>query len=187
MALDTDRLAELSAERDVHQMIVPGEEPEWSALTVRIGCDRICLPEPGPRSVIHVVVQRDSAQSVTRHPGLARRTQCVNLVTPWERIWERNAAERPRRRGMRCDCLDGREVVTCRFETCEATGDGDRLAHKPEVASAESACPWTEKFRERRSTARWRVDVRLPLPSTSHVRKARIRGRKGGVVSTGRV
>jgi hypothetical protein len=51
----------------------------------------------------------------------------------WERIWERNAAQRPRWRGMRRDGLDGREVVTCRSETREATGDGDRLAHNPEV------------------------------------------------------
>jgi hypothetical protein len=35
---------------------------------------------------------------------------------------------RPRRGGSsRCDGLDGREVVTCRSETREATGDGDRL------------------------------------------------------------
>ena len=57
----------------------------------------------------------------------------------WERIWERNAAQRARSRGMRRDGLDGREVVTCRSETREATGDGDRLAHNPEVASTEYA------------------------------------------------
>ena len=54
----------------------------------------------------------------------------------WERIWERNAAQRPRWRGTRRDGLDGREVVTCRSETREATGDGDRLAHNPEVVTA---------------------------------------------------
>ena len=43
-------------------------------------------------------------------------------------------AQRPRWRGMRRDGLDGREVVTCRSATREATGDGDRLAHNPEVA-----------------------------------------------------
>src|ERR1700681_3197217 len=54
----------------------------------------------------------------------------------WERIWERNTAERPRWRGMRRDGLDGREVVTWRFETGEATGDGDWFAHNPEVAGS---------------------------------------------------
>ena len=39
----------------------------------------------------------------------------------WERIWERNAAQRPRWRGMRRDDLHGRLVMTCRFETREAT------------------------------------------------------------------
>ena len=56
----------------------------------------------------------------------------------WERIWERNAAQRARSRGMRRDDLDGREVVTCRSETREATGNGDRLAHNPEVARANA-------------------------------------------------
>ena len=37
---------------------------------------------------------------------------------------------------MRRDGLDGREVVTWRFETGEATGDGDWLAHNPEVAGS---------------------------------------------------
>jgi hypothetical protein len=37
---------------------------------------------------------------------------------------------------MRRDGVDGREVVTWRFETGEATGDGDWLAHNPEVAGS---------------------------------------------------
>ena len=45
----------------------------------------------------------------------------------WERIWERNAAQRLRWRGRRCDGWDGRRLATCAFETREATGDGDRL------------------------------------------------------------
>ena len=53
-----------------------------------------------------------------------------------ERICERNAAQLPRWRGTRRDGLDGRSVVTCRFETREATRDGDRLAHNPEVAGS---------------------------------------------------
>src|ERR1700682_2193314 len=54
----------------------------------------------------------------------------------WERIWERNAAQLPRWRETRRDDLDRRLVLTCRSETREATGDGDRLAHDPEVAGS---------------------------------------------------
>ena len=32
--------------------------------------------------------------------------------------------------------MDPRSVVTCRSETREATRDGDRLAHNPEVAGS---------------------------------------------------
>jgi hypothetical protein len=53
-----------------------------------------------------------------------------------ERICERNAARRPRWRGTRRDGLDGRLTVTCTFEPREATRDGDRLAHNPEVAGS---------------------------------------------------
>ena len=53
-----------------------------------------------------------------------------------ERICERNAVQWARRRGIRCDGVDGRLLVTCEFETREATGDGDRLAHNPEVAGS---------------------------------------------------
>ena len=80
--------------------------------------------------------------------------------------------------------------MTCSYETERIAEDRDRLAHNPEVASTEYACLWTEESRERRSTACWRVDVRLRphgrlvLPCTGHVRKSSHAGRKGGVVST---
>jgi hypothetical protein len=53
-----------------------------------------------------------------------------------ERICERNAARRPRWRGVRRDDLDGRLVVTYTFETCGLLRDADRLAHNPEVAGS---------------------------------------------------
>jgi hypothetical protein len=53
-----------------------------------------------------------------------------------ERICERNAAQRPRWRETRRDGLDGRLIVTCRFESREATRNKDRLAHNPEVAGS---------------------------------------------------
>src|SRR6267142_542661 len=80
--------------------------------------------------------------------------------------------------------------MTCSYETERIAEDRDRLAHNPEVASTEYACLWTEESRERRSTACWRVDVRLRRhgrlvpPCTGHVRKSSHAGRKGGVVST---
>jgi hypothetical protein len=54
---------------------------------------------------------------------------------------------------MRRDGLDGREVVTCRSETREATGDGDRLAHNPEVAGSNPA-PATKKVALNRPNGR---------------------------------
>lgn len=35
-------------------------------------------------------------------------------------------------------------IVTCTFETREATGDGDRLAHNPEVITCPATldCTW---------------------------------------------
>ena len=39
----------------------------------------------------------------------------------------------PRWGETRCDGWDGRLIVTCGFETREATGYGDRLAHNREV------------------------------------------------------
>jgi hypothetical protein len=50
-----------------------------------------------------------------------------------ERICERNAAKLPIRLETWRDGVDGRLIVTCRFETREATRDWDRLAHNPEV------------------------------------------------------
>jgi hypothetical protein len=43
-----------------------------------------------------------------------------------------------------CDGLDGRLIVTCRFETREATQDKDRLAHNPEVAGSNPVPATTE-------------------------------------------
>jgi len=51
--------------------------------------------------------------------------------------------------------------MTCSYETERIAEGRDWLGHNPEVTSAEYACLWTEEFREQRSTACWRVDVRL--------------------------
>ena len=53
-----------------------------------------------------------------------------------ERICERNAVQQPSWGETRRDGWDGRSIATCAFETREATGDGDRLAHNPEVAGS---------------------------------------------------
>src|SRR6478735_3871718 len=58
--------------------------------------------------------------------------------------------------------------MTCSYETERIAEDRDWLAHNPEVASAEYACPWIEEPRERRSTARRRVDVRVPPCTVGH-------------------
>ena len=124
---------------------------------------------------------------------MSRRGGCTCCLLCCERICERNAAQLPRWGEMRRDGWDGRLIVTCAFETREATGDGDRLAHNPEVTCTKYACPWTEEFRERRSTARWRVDARrrphrqLVRLCTGHVRKARLQGPRAAVSAPGRL
>jgi hypothetical protein len=62
-----------------------------------------------------------------------RRRGCTGCLPCWERIWERNATQLPRWGETRRDGWDGRSIVTCADETDRATGDGDRLAHNPEV------------------------------------------------------
>ena len=64
---------------------------------------------------------------------------------------------------------------------CGEVWNGDRLAHNPEVASAEYACPWIEEPRERRSTARRRVDVRVPPCTVGHA----LHRRRSGKVAYG--
>jgi hypothetical protein len=78
--------------------------------------------------------------------------------------------------------------VTCAFQTKWVGGEDNRLAHNPEVTCTKYACPWTEEFRERRSTARLRVDARRRphrqsvLLCTGHVRKSSLTGPKDGGV-----
>jgi hypothetical protein len=61
---------------------------------------------------------------------------CICRLLCCERICERNVAQLPRWRETRRDAADGRLVVTCPFETREATRNWDRLAHNPEVAGS---------------------------------------------------
>jgi hypothetical protein len=66
-----------------------------------------------------------------------RRRGCRNCcLLCCERICERNATLRPRWRETRRDGSDRRLIAICAVETREATRDGDRLAHNPEVAGS---------------------------------------------------
>ena len=61
---------------------------------------------------------------------------------------------------MRSDGLDERLIVTCRFETREATRNWDRLAHNPEVAGSNPVPRYQRKWPSRdfsggRFHARW--------------------------------
>jgi len=48
----------------------------------------------------------------------------------------RNAAQLPRCHETPRDGTNGRLILTCAVETCQATQDGEPLAHNPEVAGS---------------------------------------------------
>jgi hypothetical protein len=76
--------------------------------------------------------------------ALRRRGCCNCCLLCCKRIFERNATQRPRWRETRRDGSDRRLIAICAVETREATRDGDRLAHNPEVAGSNPV-PATEE------------------------------------------